>query len=99
MPEGKSSYITEVNVPTYVIGISDNLLTVPSHPESVVYINGDPNPRMIRTKADLTEALKHSAELASTDTDRYHLSRTRRMRCIGMKTVTLFGEGSEPNVE
>jgi hypothetical protein len=100
MPEGRSSYITKVNVPTYVIGISDNLLTVPSHPESVVYINGDPNPRMIKTKADLIEALKRSAELSSTDTDRYHLeNRTERTMRIGMKTVTLYGEGRRPNVE
>lgn len=95
-PDSSLSYITKVEAPTFIVGVDDNLLNDPVHPESNVHVFGDPSPQYLREDADVIQALEHSALLASHDEVHYQLeSRAERIMRLGMQAVGMRPESVE----
>lgn len=75
LPGGRVEYITEVDAPTFVLGVDDRLLVDAHNPASIVNLTADPEPRHLKRRADLVDAMLHSAAISSTPEMRYFIER------------------------
>ena len=98
LPDGSLRYITDVDVPTFIIGIDDQILTDPLHPSSVVNIIGHPRSRRLHSEASVTNALRLSAFLSSSETDIYQVE-GRADRAIRLGKQAIKRTSHTPNVE
>lgn len=98
LPDGSLRYITDVGVPTFIVGIDDQILTDPSHPSSIVNIVGHPYPRHLTSDKAVTRALRLSATLASSEKDIYVVEgKADRAIRLGYQLVTRSSHS--PSVE
>lgn len=100
LPDGNLGYITEIDVPTFIIGVADNLLNNPKNPGSIVRVVGDPEPWYLKTKDDVHEALRHSAKLSSHGRESYNVEGVvdQEMRHMKERAQQVFGR-AKPVVE
>lgn len=94
-PDSSLGYITDIPVPTFIVGVDDNLLNDPAQPNSIVSIVGNPFPRILTKDKHVIDALKHSAELSSVGKNKYILEgRVDHAMRLGKKAI-----GSSVDIE
>lgn len=87
-PTGNLGYITELPVPTFVVGVDDSLLNNPAHPESIVNLMGDPRPWFPAKNKHVYDLQKRSAVMSSTEINRYKLEYPMgKLWRVGSETV------------
>lgn len=88
MPDSNLGYITSIPVPTYAVGVDDNLLNNASSPRSVVNMQGDHRPYFPTTDKEVIEVLRRSAELASHGDTKYKLEgKIEQLKRLGRRAV------------